>query len=195
MIFLFKPDDYTQEIAKLAFYPHKSEGNVGALIYCVLGLTGETSETTEKCLDLVNTPLTLEEKQEVTKELGDVLWYSTRTIVELGSSIVEVRKQSTGLGSDVQHDLVTSILGLASVSGKLAEVLKKILRDDDSSFFDPIADSKKDTMLVAMGDVLWWLEQCAFHVCGSLAEVAQANLEKLNSRNRRGVLAGSGDNR
>ena len=46
-----------------------------------------------------------------------------------------------------------------------------------------------------VGDVLWYLAVFAHHLGVPLEEVAQQNLDKLQSRKARGVLGGSGDNR
>jgi len=46
-----------------------------------------------------------------------------------------------------------------------------------------------------LGDVLWYVAQLASELGLDLDRVAEANLEKLLSRQRRGVLSGSGDDR
>ena len=46
-----------------------------------------------------------------------------------------------------------------------------------------------------IGDVLWYLAVFADHLGISLNAVAQQNLDKLKSRQARGVLGGTGDNR
>ena len=43
--------------------------------------------------------------------------------------------------------------------------------------------------------MLWYVAQTATELALDLDEVAQANLDKLRSRQRRGVLSGSGDDR
>jgi NTP pyrophosphatase (non-canonical NTP hydrolase) len=43
--------------------------------------------------------------------------------------------------------------------------------------------------------VLWYVTQLASELELELEDVARANLEKLLSRQRRGVLSGSGDER
>lgn len=46
-----------------------------------------------------------------------------------------------------------------------------------------------------LGDVLWYVAQLASELDLDLQAIADANLEKLLSRQRRGVLSGSGDER
>jgi NTP pyrophosphatase (non-canonical NTP hydrolase) len=46
-----------------------------------------------------------------------------------------------------------------------------------------------------LGDVLWYVAQIASELGLDLDEIARANLEKLLSRQHRGVLSGSGDER
>jgi NTP pyrophosphatase (non-canonical NTP hydrolase) len=46
-----------------------------------------------------------------------------------------------------------------------------------------------------LGDVLWYVAQLASELELELDDVASENLQKLFSRQRRGVLSGSGDNR
>jgi NTP pyrophosphatase (non-canonical NTP hydrolase) len=50
-------------------------------------------------------------------------------------------------------------------------------------------------MTKELGDVLWYVSQIASELGLELEEIAEANLEKLLSRQRRGVLSGSGDER
>jgi NTP pyrophosphatase (non-canonical NTP hydrolase) len=50
-------------------------------------------------------------------------------------------------------------------------------------------------MAKELGDVLWYVAQLASELELDLDEIAQTNLEKLLSRQRRGVLSGSGDDR
>jgi NTP pyrophosphatase (non-canonical NTP hydrolase) len=46
-----------------------------------------------------------------------------------------------------------------------------------------------------LGDVLWYVANLSADLNISMQEVAEMNIDKLNSRKERGVLQGSGDNR
>jgi len=50
-------------------------------------------------------------------------------------------------------------------------------------------------MAKELGDVLWYVAQLATELELDLDEIAHANLDKLLSRQQRGVLSGSGDER
>jgi NTP pyrophosphatase (non-canonical NTP hydrolase) len=82
-------------------------------------------------------------------------------------------------------------LGLAGEAGEIAEHAKKAIRDNGGV----VSDERRDAMAKELGDVLWYVAQLASELGLDLSEVAQANLDKLLSRQRRGVLSGSGDDR
>ena len=82
-------------------------------------------------------------------------------------------------------------LGLAGEAGEVAEHAKKAIRDDGGS----VSDERRAAMAKELGDVLWYVAQLATELGLDLDAVAQANLDKLLSRQRRGVLSGSGDDR
>ncbi len=82
-------------------------------------------------------------------------------------------------------------LGLAGEAGELAEHAKKAIRDDGAE----ISAERRAAMSKELGDVLWYVAQLASELGLDLDDVAQQNLEKLLSRQRRGVLSGSGDDR
>jgi NTP pyrophosphatase (non-canonical NTP hydrolase) len=82
-------------------------------------------------------------------------------------------------------------LGLAGEAGEVAEHAKKAIRDD-AGF---VSDARRAAMARELGDVLWYTTQLASELGLKMEEIAQDNLEKLFSRQRRGVLSGSGDDR
>jgi len=82
-------------------------------------------------------------------------------------------------------------LGLVGEAGEVADKLKKIIRDNGGFLTDPV----RDAVAKELGDVLWYLAVLAYEMDYDLNEIAQINIDKLNSRKERGVLSGSGDNR
>ncbi len=82
-------------------------------------------------------------------------------------------------------------LGLAGEAGEVAEHAKKAIRDDAGK----ISDERRAAMAKEFGDVLWYVAQLASELGLDLDRIAQGNLEKLFSRQARGVLSGSGDDR
>ncbi len=76
-------------------------------------------------------------------------------------------------------------------AGEIAEKVGKIMRDDESV----ISEEKRQSLLLELGDVLWYIAAQAKELGFTLEQVANANIEKLASRSARGKLSGSGDNR
>jgi NTP pyrophosphatase (non-canonical NTP hydrolase) len=95
---------------------------------------------------------------------------------------------STG---DEFKDLLHWVLGINGEAGEVAEKLKKIIRDKNSV----ISEDDKKELTKEVGDVLWYLAVFAHQLGVPLEDIAQANLDKLQSRKNRGVIGGSGDNR
>ena len=79
------------------------------------------------------------------------------------------------------------MLGLMSEVGELAGKMKKELRDGTVLTDEDFAKE--------LGDVLWYVAQLASNRELYLSDIAQLNAEKLSSRQARGTLTGSGDNR
>jgi NTP pyrophosphatase (non-canonical NTP hydrolase) len=88
-------------------------------------------------------------------------------------------------------NLLYPTLGLCGEAGEVAEKIKKMIRDDGGV----LSDERRAALAKELGDVLWYVAQLATEAGLELDAVAEANLEKLLSRQRRNVLQGSGDNR
>lgn len=90
-----------------------------------------------------------------------------------------------------KQEVIYPALGLANEAGEVLGKIKKVLRDNDGEF----TASKRHEISDEIGDVLWYIAALARDLELPLEDIAQANLNKLNSRMARGVLGGSGDNR
>ena len=86
-----------------------------------------------------------------------------------------------------QTRLVENVLGLVGEAGEVAEKIKKLLRDNTKV--------SSDDIIKELGDVVFYVTALANYFNSDLTEVLQNNMDKLNSRARRGVIKGSGDNR
>jgi NTP pyrophosphatase (non-canonical NTP hydrolase) len=89
------------------------------------------------------------------------------------------------------HDMTYPALGLCGEAGEVAEKVKKTIRDDGGV----LTGERRDALARELGDVLWYTAQLATEAGLDLERIAQDNLEKLLSRQERGVLRGSGDDR
>jgi len=87
---------------------------------------------------------------------------------------------------DKSYKVVYPTLGLSSEVGEVSDKLKKWLRD---------GHAEKEDLAKELGDVLWYVAILAEDLGFTLSDVAIMNLEKLDSRKKRGKLRGSGDNR
>lgn len=94
-------------------------------------------------------------------------------------------------------NLVGEVGGLAS---KVAKAIRKEeatinngeLRHPSSRYID---DKLDEAMKLEAGDILWELAGLCSVMGWELEGVAQMNLNKLSSRQQRGVIDGNGDNR
>jgi NTP pyrophosphatase (non-canonical NTP hydrolase) len=87
--------------------------------------------------------------------------------------------------------IVYPALGLAGEAGEVANKVKKIVRDDNGW----VTDSRRDEIAKELGDVLWYVAALCSELNVSMTTVAAENLERLASRQVRGTITGSGDNR
>jgi len=81
-------------------------------------------------------------------------------------------------------------LGLGE-AGEVQGKIKKIIRDS-GGYITPEATKEIQKEL---GDILWYIASMCDNLGITLKDVATNNIEKLQDRNKRGVLEGSGDNR
>jgi len=86
--------EYQEQSRRTALYPAIGESK---LIYPVLGLTGEAGEVAEKIKKIFRDNggvISEEQKQELAKELGDVLWYLSQISSELNLSLADIAQMN-----------------------------------------------------------------------------------------------------
>lgn len=83
------------------------------------------------------------------------------------------------------------VLGLAGEAGEVADKWKKVLRGDHGDGVVP--QDIKDMIASEIGDTTWYAARLSRELGVALSKVAQGNLDKLASRQARGVIKGSGD--
>ena len=81
-------------------------------------------------------------------------------------------------------------LGLLAEAGELAGHYAKWLRKDSR-----LQPYPAEAVMAEAGDVLWFVSELARLHDKSLSHLAQENLDKLASRQKRGKLKGNGDYR
>ncbi len=92
-----------------------------------------------------------------------------------------------------EHRIIYPALGLGEESGEVLGKIKKWLRGDDGE--GGISSERKQALKEELGDVLWYVAVLARDLDIGLEDIAQTNLDKLQSRKARGVIQGSGDTR
>jgi NTP pyrophosphatase (non-canonical NTP hydrolase) len=90
------------------------------------------------------------------------------------------------------------LLKLTGEAGEVSEKVGKLLRSGVMPWDTPPQQWPEDVrteIKKELGDVLWYVSGLAREMGWTLQEVAEANLNKLESRQERGLLHGDGDNR
>lgn len=83
-------NDYQQQARLTAIYPKVGEHG---WVYPALGLTNEAGEVSGKLKKIIRDNdgvINLEQRQDISKELGDVLWYIAQLASELGIELEDV---------------------------------------------------------------------------------------------------------
>ena len=87
--------------------------------------------------------------------------------------------------------IIYPALGLAGETGEVVDKIKKVYRDNDREF----DYEHKEAIAKELGDVLWYAANIATDLGYRLSEIAQMNVDKINSRRERNVMHGEGDER
>ena len=86
-------EDYQKESRKTAIYPQIGKN----FVYPTLGIAGESGEVAEKIKKIIRDDkgkVTREKREELSKEIGDILWYIAQLATELGLSLDSIAKEN-----------------------------------------------------------------------------------------------------
>lgn len=86
-------------------------------------------------------------------------------------------------------------LKLSGEAGEFSEKVGKLWRNRGAKNVDDYDAAEKMALAYELADVLWYISEAAQQLGFSLNSIAQANLDKLASRQARGVIKSEGDNR
>jgi NTP pyrophosphatase (non-canonical NTP hydrolase) len=89
------------------------------------------------------------------------------------------------------HKIIYPSLGLANEAGEVLGKIKKVLRDNNGEFTPELSKE----IGKEIGDVMWYIAALCKDLKLSLNDICVENLKKLEDRQKRGVIGGSGDNR
>jgi NTP pyrophosphatase (non-canonical NTP hydrolase) len=90
---------------------------------------------------------------------------------------------------DFLIDTMRISAGISGKAGEIQETFKKYVRGDFGK------EELRKRIKVEVGDVLWYLAVLLDAFDLPMADVAEANIKKLSSRQERGVIRGDGDTR
>lgn len=92
---------------------------------------------------------------------------------------------------DPLMDKTIWVMGIAGEAGEVVEKWKKIVAYKGGV----VSEEDLQELKKEIGDVVWYIAALASSLGLSFEEIMQLNMEKLNSRKERAVIAGAGDNR
>ena len=178
--------EYAAKAAALAIYSDKYRR-----IYPVLGLIGEAGEF-RQAMDEVDKQeivgFKVAAKKAAMEEAGDCLWYIVVCCRDFEIRPCELFQRNE---FDECEDLATQEFCILNSAVTLAERVKKLLRDDNNV----LSVTRCEEVRVLLSECLFGLINEIQSLDITLDRVAELNLEKLTSRQERGVLTGDGDNR
>ena len=182
-------EDYQRLASVTAIYPNKGNN----LYYPALGLgeSGEVQNKVKKVMRDHNGIVSEEYRKEISKELGDILWYWFGLTKNLKIDYTRIWNQiyNEQVALDTHKTGGTEILQLVASAGRITEHLKKSIRDDGGK----ITPERLEKIEQKLAETL----ELIFVFCQSLNvkpyEVLQKNYDKLFARNEAGTLQGEGD--
>jgi len=101
----------------------------------------------------------------------------------------------TGDYPEMGGNLIYPALGLAGEAGETVDKIKKFWRNLGIKSGKELNDEQINSLMLEIGDVLWYCAALAQELGITLDAVANANIIKLHDRQKRGVIKSEGDSR
>lgn len=172
-------DDYQQQSRTTAVYPGVADDQ---LLYPLLGLMGEVGEVADKLFESIS---------DTYGRYSHPVVMLVAMITYLGEAAQIFKKAWRDNGGEIPTEK----------SLKLRDALEN-LRDDATKLqvngpvdLRPLREALPEGFSAELGGVLWYLAALASEANLTLGAVGSQNLEKLASRQQRGVIQGDGDDR
>jgi NTP pyrophosphatase (non-canonical NTP hydrolase) len=185
-------NEYQEQAASTAVYPENFK-----ILYPALGLIGECGEVAEKIKKLIrddNCVMTPERRDAIKKELGDCCWYLAASCRDTGCELGMAydMKRSSTIHQTRQMLWPMLVFHMNDNANIMSRAMERWYYVYDSRL------SERNMFLEipqCVTRILVCIEEMAKRCDFTLEEVYSANIEKLLSRKKRGVIKGEGDDR
>lgn len=112
----------------------------------------------------------------------------------------EYQKRAMSTCMETCNNHAYMLTGFVGEAGELFGKIAKGIRKDKTAFMDNklidgFTDAEKHDIKSELGDCAWFIAGIAKTMGWTLEEVCAENIDKLASRQKRGVIDGDGDNR
>lgn len=185
-------DEYQTKAKSTAIYSQDYK-----MLYPALGIVGECGEVAEKIKKLFRDDggdMTSERKESIKKELGDSCWYLANICCDTNLNL-EMMYKMRGANILLQIRSLTLpqlVLHMNMHANLLAQSLQRWYYDDQGRIneFDKYTKIPQN-----ISHVISCIEEIGRRCDFALKQIYSSNIEKLLSRQKRGVLKGEGDDR
>jgi NTP pyrophosphatase (non-canonical NTP hydrolase) len=173
---------------KIKDYPEWVEGKIitsgqTRVIENILGIIGESGEIAEKVKKL-HRDSTRFSNEDIAKELGDVVFYCT-AVGNMLHIDMPLYAEAIKVDKEIPFVDTVNVAMMMSSVGRVAESLPTILQ----------GHKIPSDLEMNLQDVILWIVQLASHFDYDMQGIIDLNVEKLDGREERGTIQGSGDNR
>ena len=180
-------DEYQEKALRTAMYEDK-------ITYPALKLIGETGEVCEKLGKILRDQyglIGIENKKQLAKELGDVMWYVAVLTHDVGFKLSNfgLRRKEEDVNKlfadETIHQIAVRMANFAVWTSMKAIVFEKHTKES----------CRKKDVAIGAGTMIEFIQRLALMIDYNLDDIMEMNVGKLQSRFIRRKIKGSGDDR